>query len=288
MIQDIAPHVFDRSWRPDLQPDEQAVFLLVKGRSVLVREEGGNISIPGQEEAAALAGPDCLRIPLFSIDQTNYFLLFSPQMEEQHLPEGYRYLPARRLCNSPQISLEQAFALATAVQLGGWYRDNVFCGSCGSRTRICHEERALDCPGCGRRIYPRIVPAVIVGVTDGDRLLETRYGDRELPFYALVAGFCEIGETLEDTVRREVMEETGLAVKNIRYYKSQPWGFDDDLLAGFFCDVDGDSTVHIDHRELKSAVWMDRKDVVCQPRPLSLTNEMMEVFRDGREPKAPR
>ena len=86
-------------------------------------------------------------------------------------------------------------------------------------------------------VFPVIAPAVIVGVTNGEQLLMTKYKGRDIPFYALIAGFTEIGETLEECVAREVMEEAGLRVKNIRYYKSQPWAIVDDLLAGFYCDV---------------------------------------------------
>ena len=96
-----------------------------------------------------------------------------------------------------------------------------------------------------------------------------------------MAGFTEIGETLEGTVEREVMEEAGLKVKNIRYYKSQPWGMAQDILVGFFCDVDGDDEIHMDRDELKYAEWVKREDIVLQPNNLSLTNEMMKVFKEG-------
>ena len=101
-----------------------------------------------------------------------------------------------------------------------------------------------------------------------------------------VACPSSIGETLEETVQREVMEELGLKVKNIRYYKSQPWGIVDDLLTGFFCDVDGDTTIRLDRSELKEGLWVKREDVVLQPNTLSLTNEMMTIFKEGREPRA--
>ena len=143
----------------------------------------------------------------------------------------------------------------------------------------------MKCKDCGRVIYPRINPAVIVGVTNGDEILMTKYRGRDIPYFALVAGFTEIGETLEQTVAREVMEEAGLRVKNIRYYKSQPWAIVDDLLAGFYCDVDGATEIHMDATELKEAVWVRREDVVGQPNDFSLTNEMMLVFRDGKEPR---
>ena len=143
----------------------------------------------------------------------------------------------------------------------------------------------IRCPECGNMIFPKVQPAVIIAVTNGDKLLLTKYADRPHKAFALVAGFVEIGETLEECVQREVMEEVGMKVRNIRYYKSQPWGIDDDLLAGFFCDVDGDDTIHLDHQELKEGAWMTREDVPGEPDDYSLTNEMMMLFKAGKEPR---
>ena len=100
--------------------------------------------------------------------------------------------------------------------------------------------------------------------------------------YALVAGFNEIGETLEDTVRREVMEEVGLKVKNIRYYKNQPWGLSSSLLVGFFAELDGQATVTLDTNELSEATWFKREDIREHNLSISLTQEMIEVFRRGK------
>ena len=154
------------------------------------------------------------------------------------------------------------------------------CGRCGGELTNDTKERARFCPACGNKIYPRINPAVIVRVRNGDRLLLTRYR-AGYGHNALIAGFTEIGETLEETVQREVMEEAGLKVKNITYYKSQPWGIAADVLMGFYCDVDGDDTIHRDDSELKYAAWVERKDIVLQPDSLSLTNEMMAVFKNA-------
>jgi len=109
----------------------------------------------------------------------------------------------------------------------------------------------------------------------------TKYANREYKRYALIAGFTEIGETAEETVAREVKEEVGLSVKNIRYYKSQPWGFDCNLLLGYFCELDdaGDA-IRLDEEELACAEWVDFQDVPDDPEGLSLTREMMIYFRD--------
>ena len=111
----------------------------------------------------------------------------------------------------------------------------------------------------------------------------TKYANRPLiRRYALIAGFCEIGESFEDTVRREVMEEVGLRVKNLRFYKSQPWVLTDSLLLGFFCDVDGDPTPVLRDGELALAEWHTPEDVPADYSRISLTGEMIEQFRLGK------
>ena len=111
----------------------------------------------------------------------------------------------------------QAFAGITATQLHRWKESRRFCGRCGHETEDSKTERAVVCPFCGQTEYPKICPAVIVAITDGDRIILSRYRVSNNPYrgYALIAGFVEIGETFEDTVRREVMEEVGLKVKKI-------------------------------------------------------------------------
>ena len=146
----------------------------------------------------------------------------------------------------------------------------------------------LRCPSCGRLIFPVIAPAVIVGVTDGDRIILTTYAGREYKRYALIAGFTEIGESAEQTVRREVMEEVGISVKNITYYKSQPWVYDSNLLMGYFCQADipegGDGHLTIDRQELATGEWVNREDIPDYPEHLSLTHEMMVYFKEhGQE-----
>ena len=108
----------------------------------------------------------------------------------------------------------------------------------------------------------------------------SKYAGRTYKKYALLAGFAEIGETLEETVKREVMEEVGLKVKNIRYYKSQPWSFSDTLLMGFYCDLDGTDEIILDREELALAEWFEREKIPVGPSRDSLTNEMIMKFKN--------
>ena len=157
----------------------------------------------------------------------------------------------------------------------------LFCGRCGTPVTDSTTERAVVCPACGLVEYPKICPAVIAAVTDGDRLVLTKYRGRAFRKYALVAGFNEIGESIEDTVRREVLEETGLRVKDITFYKSQPWVVTDTLLMGFFCKLDGPDTIHMQEDELSVAQWFYRSQIPDDYSAISLTGEMIEVFRRG-------
>ncbi len=178
-------------------------------------------------------------------------------------------------------SREEAFAGVTGMQLYSWYASRRFCPRCGETMKHDGKERMMRCPSCGQVEYPKICPAVIVGVINGDRLLLTKYAGRTNKRYALIAGFAEIGETIEETVQREVMEEVGLKVKNIRYYKSQPWSFSDTLLMGFFADLDGAENICLDETELSEGKWCTREEIP-EDDGISLTREMMRMFREGK------
>ena len=129
-------------------------------------------------------------------------------------------------------------------------------------------------------MFPRINPAVIVAVSHGDELILTKYAGREYKKYALIAGFAEFGETIEQTVQREVMEEVGIRVKNLRYYKSQPWGFSGSLLFGFFAEAEGDLTIYRQEDELAEAMWVPAEEIVLDIEEISLTREMILKFKE--------
>ena len=273
MIQDIGEHVFDNSYGI-YEPENGDRIVCFDGDLVLTGydEERKRLLIPTFEQMDQTVDP----IYVFSIDGTKHFI--SSGICET---EGYAYHGLRELMQYDTADNAEIFAVFSAYHLHRWYSSSRYCGSCGSERIRSGREGAMVCPKCGDVIYPRINPAVIVAVTDGDRIILTRYRSG-FAHNALVAGFCEFGETFEDTVRREVMEEVGLKVRNIRYYKSQPWASALDLLAGFVCEVDGDNAIRMDENELRYAQWTKREDIELQPYDYSLTNEMMRMFRDGK------
>ena len=270
MIQDIFPSKLKNEFiRYEITDRDNLLFFNKEGKIFLGGQDDNIVYLSGADKGNGDT------IYLFSLDDTRYFLSMT---EQEITKEGFAYYTIREVRD--RFFGKEVFAAFTAYHLWKWYSDNRFCGKCAAKLTFDDKERALRCQDCGNVIYPRINPAVIVGVIKGDHLLLTKYR-RGFAHNALVAGFTEIGETLEETVAREVMEETGVKVKNIRYYKSQPWGMAQDILVGFYCDADGDAEIHMDESELKYAEWVKREDIILQPNNLSLTNEMMKMFRDG-------
>ena len=286
MLQDLSFGKLENEFY-NLEPQPEDFLLCFQNHQILLKHgENGAISIPTVAEAEVWttdwhSWSDKGFRYVFRMQGNNYFLWLG-DLEETGC-DGYCLEPIRMLRYQGLDDL--CFGAWTAWHLYVWYRNNRFCGCCGSKTTHDSAERMLRCPECGNMIFPKISPAVIVGVTDGDRLLMSKYAGRDYTNYALIAGYTEIGETLEQTVQREVMEEVGLKVKNIRYYKSQPWGIDGNILMGFYCDLDGDDTIHIDERELSLAEWHLRGALPTKDDKVTLTREMIRIFDEGKEPK---
>lgn len=286
MLQDLASGRLENEYR-NLKSQAEDIVLCFQNQQMLLKSaEDGTIVFPVFSEVSHWAvnwSPwfaEGFRY-VFRLQERNYFVWLGDLDAQTH--DDYRFAPVRSFRET--LTKEQYYATMTAWHLYNWYRCNKFCGNCGERTVHAEGERMLRCPSCGNMIFPRISPAVIVAITDGDRLLMSKYAGRGFTRYALIAGYTEIGETMEQTVAREVMEEVGLRVKNIRYYKSQPWGIDGNVLMGFYCDLDGDDTIHLDETELALAEWHHRGALPAKDDGLTLTREMIRVFDEGKEPK---
>lgn len=140
------------------------------------------------------------------------------------------------------------------IQLAEFYRSHKFCGYCGHPMHLSKTERACLCSHCRQRYYPQIAPCIIVAIRRGDEILLAKHTKHRNHVYTVLAGFVEVGETLEQTIEREVMEESGLKVKNLRYVSSQPWPFPQSLMMAFMADYDSGEIV-IDPKELLDAGW---------------------------------
>jgi len=287
MLQDLSFGTLDNQYRYT-QPETGDLAVCVRGNEILLgRREDGTLYLPtvGQAEGWRGGWEHWLEEPyryVFTMQEKRYFLWLGKAGDCAE--EGFQFLPAHTL-REPE-SKDVCFAAMTAWHLYCWYRDNRFCGRCAHPTVHDDKERMMRCPACGNMIFPKIAPAAIIALTHGDKLMLSKYANRTFTRYGLLAGFIEIGETAEEAVAREVMEEVSLKVKNVRYYKSQPWGVAGNLSVGYFCDLDGeDEAVTLDETELASAEWFERDAIPAKDDGISLTREMIRVFQEGKEPR---
>ena len=279
MIQEIYPKVFYPEFRNKKATNKKSFVLHFEYNKVMLIKDAltGEIRLPRFEDLEE-DDENIYEKSYYvnAVDDEEFYLV-----DDMQVPEfGGFYMEGMQVLRefSPQY---QAFATISASQVYRWMKSRKYCGYCGTVTEKSSTERALICPKCKNIEYPKISPAIIVAIRDGNRLLLTKNAKGTYKFYALVAGFVEVGESLEDAVRREVMEEVGLKVKNIQSYKSQPWSFSDSLMLAFIADLDGDDKITIQEEELSEARWFEREDVPVLPYHISVGHELIQKFRDG-------
>ena len=276
MIQEIAPKTFDPAFRRR-KPEDRDFLLHYEYNKVMLKKEGDRLMIPTVGELVEEAPESAAKAEyLFSIDDRAYF-----GMPDMAVPEFGGYVMEGMQIFRKFDPMYQGFAGITGGQIYRFRESRKFCGRCGQRMEYSQTERAMVCPGCKQTEYPKISPAVIVAITNGDKLLMSRYAHGTYRHFALIAGYVEVGETFEECVRREVMEEVGLKVKNIRYYKSQPWAFSDTVMIGFTAELDGDDTIRLQEEELSEAGWYTRDQVEDYSPCISVGHEMMRAFKSG-------
>ncbi len=266
---------------------ENDILLCLQKDSILL-EQGETENTPGFPSGKqVLPWLDTLEFPtkpsfLFTVEGIAFFGLDVPETSVPKDSQGLSFYPISifRTLGSRRDS----FALLTAYHLLVWARCHRFCGCCGHSLAPSTTERALACTHCGQVIYPTISPAISVAITDGDRLLMACNARGRFTHFSLVAGYVEAGESLEQTVAREVQEEVGLRVKNLRYVGSQPWGLSQTLMLGFHAELDGSDRITLQESELTEAKWFHRSEITANPGPLSLSFAMIEMFRTGTLP----
>lgn len=278
MIHDIEPHQFDNTYIHK-KPQKGDYLLYYRENHVFLIHEDELLRIPKYHEFLKITEMGQVVCEyLFCIDEHSYFLVLDNLIEKIEEQKMYKIDIFREI--QPK---HMSFAGVTGAQVYRWRKNRRFCGHCGGKMDHSVDERALICNACGLIEYPKISPAVIVAIVDGDKLLMTKYANGNYKKYALVAGFVEIGESFEAAVQREVFEEVGLRVKNIQYYKSQPWAFSDSEMIGYFAELDGDNKVTLQEEELSEAVWFSREEIpVENSNFLSISHEMIDVFRKGQ------
>jgi NAD+ diphosphatase len=251
-------------WHIEARSDASTLFVVARGTTHLIRTqpEPAIEFLSGEHPTIARARPE--QLVLLGWYRGQRCVLAELDDEPAGLPDiaGASFQELRPLWM--QLSAEDAGLIAYARALSIWRARHRFCSVCGSRMLPERAGHVLRCsnPGCATENFPRIDPAIIVLITDGDRVLLGRQASWPAGRYSTIAGFAEPGESLEDAVEREVMEETGVAVTDIEYHSSQPWPFPSSLMIGFHARADSNAPVSVSG-ELEDARWFSRTDLAA-------------------------
>ena len=251
-------------------------WFLFKENSLLVAREDSLVVVPYLDDVVALG---------LRADRTHFLGLVEghPCLAAEvpagtEAPEGWSFEGLRSLFGA----IADGFfgVAARAYEVVEWDRTHRFCGRCGAATRHVDGERARECPACGHLSYPRISPAAIVAVVRDDRILLARAKRFPPGFYSVLAGFVEPGETLEECAKREVLEETGIEVKNLRYFASQPWPFPNSLMVAFTAQYAG-GEIAIDESEVVDAGWYAADALPNIPDKITVARRLIDWFAES-------
>lgn len=179
-----------------------------------------------------------------------------------------------------KLSTELYLKAGKCQELLYWDQNTIFCGVCGSPMKM-HTEISKRCTNCGKEVWPQLATAIIVLVHRGNEVLLVHARNFKTNFYGLVAGFVETGETLEEATHREVLEETGIEIKNLQYFGSQPWPYPCGLMVGFFAEYDGGS-LQLQRSELSKGNWFHKDNLPTIPEPLSIARMMLDHWLENQ------
>ena len=244
---------------------------IFSGDALLVQAE--SLLPPTLQQCSDLQTPALQWFPVGQLH--GVYCQTSWKKDQAHAPEGLVWRRLRSLFGALD---EDLLAIAgRAFQIGNWARTHQFCGACGAPTQQLAAERCMTCTACKHAAYPRISPAMMVLVKKGNQILLAKHAASPAPFYTALAGFVEAGESVEETIHREVMEEVGLKVGNIQYFASQPWPFPHSLMIAYTAEYQS-GDIQIDTTEIADARWFGPgDDLPLVPHSISIASSLIRA-----------
>jgi len=252
----------------------QSLWFVYQAEKLIVKVKGDSVSIPCKPDLQQFNNAPTHEQYIGSLDGRACFAAELP--EDVAIPDGWEAKGLRELFSS----LEEEFIWISGLanQLVDWNRSHQFCGRCATPNVDKDDERAKICPQCGLINYPRLSPAVIVAVRKGNQLLLAQNQRFRSGYYSVLAGFVEPGETLEDCVKREILEEVNIKVKNIRYFGSQPWPFPNSLMVGFTAEYAG-GEIKANAAEIVDAHWFSADNLPLIPPKITIARWLIDWFQ---------
>jgi NAD+ diphosphatase len=258
---------------PPEERKEPAWWFVFQGNKLLVYQGSSSVGLPCLVDLAELGLTTLSKHYLGHLDHRHCYA--AELAEGETLPTGMILEGLRQLYG--RLDEDLFWVAARAVQIVDWDRTHLFCGRCGTPLRTKTTERAKECPKCGQLHFPRLAPAMIVLVERGHELLMARSRHFLPGMYSVLAGFVEPGESLEEAVVREVKEEVGITVKDIKYFGSQPWPFPHSLMIAFTATYAG-GEISLSDGEIEDAGWFTVKNLPTLPGKISIARKLIDWF----------
>jgi NAD+ diphosphatase len=272
MLNEINPNIFDNKYFHYHEIGDEDFLLCYRDNQLLLKKSGEDYEIPRKKDfIESIESP----VYLFSINSNHCFGLVVSHINHT----SFEFHDIFVLLNLK--SKELAWIGSVGHQLMTWYNNNRCCGRCGSKTELKKEERAIICPKCNLVTFPKMSPAIIVAITCNNKILLAKGKNYQGDFYALISGYVDVGESIEETVVREVKEEVGLDIKNLKYFKSQPWPFSASLMIGFTAEADDTQQIIIDEKEINEAGWFARDNLPSHASSISISGDLITAFKKG-------
>ena len=251
-------------------------LLLFKNSQLLLKDMAATFILPLFEDVNQWAQDQYPSFVLYEEDDDVYNLV---EVDDDFpTPDGYVFMSLRD-CRDHHKT--KAYALATqGLQLHNWSCQHKYCGVCGHAFKPMSAGRSKSCPNCGNVMFPQTSVAVITAIFKEGKILLAHNANFPDGLYSLIAGFVELGESFEEAVHRETFEEVGIQVKNIRYFRSQPWPFPNSTMVGFMADYDG-GELQVDGTEILDANWYTPDDFPLLPDPYSIARQMIEHYKNN-------
>ncbi len=275
----------ERSWQSDFIPliqppqkndGEGNYCFAFRNRELLLLHENDGLRMPSLEE---IKNTDLNILRTQYLGELRDISCFSVELDNSNaaemILENGSFVGLRELNGILEETL--AYLAGKAVHIMEWDKNTLFCGRCGSRTLLRENERAKECPECTFLSFPKISPAIIVLIEKNDRVLLARSPHFKPGLYSILAGFVEPGESIEEAVVREVMEEVGISIKNVRYFGSQPWPYPDSLMIGFTAEF-AEGEIEVDGVEIEEAGWFRTDEIPIIPKNTSISGLLIEHF----------
>ena len=248
-------------------------FIFYKDK-LLLAKQGEKFAVPAGEEAPVGLSKSSSVMEVGTMDDgtpIKTFALNAPVINDT----AFEWIDLRKSFHL--LPREHYLKAGKCRELIYWDSNTQYCGTCGTPLRM-HTPISKRCPQCGREIWPALSPAIIVLVHKGNEVLLVHARNFKGDYYGLVAGFVETGETLEEAVHREVAEETGITITNLRYFGSQPWPYPNGLMVGFEADYVA-GNIHLQKEELSHGAWFSKENLPAVPDKLSIARKMIDYWR---------